>query len=219
MAMGGRMGTSTDPRLLTLTQWLSPAYPLGSFAYSHGVEAAVAEGWVTPATFANWLRDVLTRGSGRTDAVFLRLAHGAEDLAELDTLARAFAPAPERLAEQLAQGAAFARTTRAVWGFDLPEAPLPVAVGRAAGLAGLDPDDAVALYLHAFAANLVSAGQRLMPLGQTDAQRVLHGLQPDILEVTDATRGATEDDVYSTAFLSDIAAMRHETLQPRIFRS
>ena len=228
MAMGARIVMNMGPRpmpidahLITLTQWLSPSFPVGAFAYSHGVEAAVSEGWVDDGPgLEAWLRDVLRHGSGRSDAIWLRL--GAERdaaLLELNAEARAFAASKERVLEAERQGAAFARTVRAVWALDVPDLMLPLAVGAACGRQGVDIDTAVQLYLHVFASNLVAAAQRLMPLGQTEAQAVLAALQSDIEAVTAQTRGAVPEDVESHAFVSDIAAMRHETLEPRLFQS
>lgn len=212
-----------DAQLLTLAQWLSPAYPVGGFAYSHGLESAVRAGWIADAGgLETWLEDVLEHGSGRADAIWLHLAHrcaDGDDLMALDDEARAFAPTRERLREGARQGAAFARTTGEVWGLDLPDLLLPLALGRAARLMGMAPGPVAALYLHAFAGNLVAAAQRLMPMGQTAAQRVLAGLTPLCAAVAEATATADLDDIASTAFLSDVAAMTHETLEPRIFQS
>lgn len=212
-----------DPRLITLTQWLSPAYPVGAFTWSHGLEAAIAQGWIGDTQALElWLADLLEHGSGRADAVWIALAYAAADsaeLARLDASARAFAPAAERLREAERQGAAFARVTRKVWALDLPDAVLPVALGRAARLLDMDVEAVAALYLHSFAANLVSAAQRLMPLGQTGAQRILSGLGGACAATAAQAMQATPDDVWSNAFLSDIAAMRHETQQPRLFQS
>lgn len=208
--------------LLTLTQWLSPSYPLGSFAYSHGLESAVAAAWVTDAaSLQGWLEDIVIRGSGRSDAVFLRLAHaaGPQELAGLAAQARAFAPSRERLREAERQGAAFARTTADIWKIDLPEGVFVVVLGRAVRLLGLDVDLAVSLYLQGFVGNLVSVAQRLIGLGQTDGQRVLAALQGPCMHTARDTRGADLDAVYSNAFLSDIAAMKHETLDTRLFQS
>lgn len=210
-----------DPRLLTLVQWLSPAYPVGAFAYSHGLETAVARGWVHDGvSLRHWVSDVLSQGSGRNDAIFLSLAaRGADPVADLDATARAWQPSAERLREADRQGAAFARVTAEVWGLDLPPMLLPVSLGAAARQTGMDPVQVAALYLHAFTGNLVSAGQRLMALGQTEAQSVLAALAPTCLQVADTTRDATADDLWSNAFLSDIASMQHETLEPRLFQS
>ena len=159
------MPTPIEARV-TLAQWLSPAYPTGGFAWSHGLETEVAEGRVTDqASFAAWLADVLEHGLGRTDAVLLAEAHRAapEALPALDAEARAFAPSAERRAETAEQGAAFARTTAAVWGLDLPPLTHPVALGHAAARAGLPLEEAAALYLHATAANLAGAAPGRMP--------------------------------------------------------
>ena len=214
------MSTATDARLLTLTQWLSPAFPTGAFAFSHGIEQAVHERWITgPETLEDWLEDCLRQGSGRSDAIWLRLAHGAKDPHPVDARARSYAISHERLREAERQGAAFAAVVNPVWGLALPDLLLPVAVGHAAGLARLDVDTSVALYLQSFVINLVSAAMRLSPIGQTAGQGVIQRLQDSCLELVAETRGATERDIFGNAFLSDIAAMRHETLEPRLFQS
>ncbi|MDK3019848.1 urease accessory protein UreF [Pseudodonghicola flavimaris] len=212
-----------DAGLLTLAQWMSPAYPLGSFAYSHGLESAIRAGWIaTAADLRGWLEDLLQDGSGRADASFLWAAWRAETeaaLLALDAEARAFSPAAERQREGARQGAAFARSTAAVWGIALPELLLPLAIGRAARLMGLDPQAACALYLQSFTSNLVSAAVRLIPLGQTEGQQVLAALSPLCPRIAAETSAGDPAAVYSNAFLSDIAAMTHETLEPRLFQS
>ena len=113
----------------------------------------------------------------------------------------------------------FAQTVNQVWGGDLPDLTLPLAVGAAARQHAIDIEQVVPLFLHAFISNLVAASQRLMPLGQTEGQRILAHLQPTCRRVANATRGATIDDISSIAFLSDITAMRPESLQPGLFHS
>ena len=214
------MSTPIDARLLTLTQWLSPAFPIGAFAFSHGIETAINEGWIAgPEDLENWLRDCLASGTGRNDAIWIRLAYAAEDPLDVQVRARAFATSHERLREAERQGAAFTNIVNAVWDQSMPDLLFPVAVGRAARLAGLDIDAVVGLYLQSFVANLVSAATRLSPIGQTSGQRVIRHLQDLCLDIVHETRGANEDDIFGNAFLSDIAAMRHETLEPRLFQS
>lgn len=214
MATGGPTVMHTD--LLTLTQWLSPSFPVGAFAYSHGLEQVVADG---PVEFADWLEDVLRHGGGRSDAVLLACAYRSGDLAALDAEARAFAASRERLEETAVPGAAFARTVRDVWGLDVPDACLPVAVGAAAAARGLELSLVLQMYLHGFASNLCQAAIRLVPLGQTQAQTVLAGVLPVIAQVAQTAQSATLDDLSGCAFAADIAAMRHETMYSRIFRS
>ncbi len=229
MAMAARIRTITgtrltpmagDTRLLTMAQWLSPAFPTGAFAYSHGLETAIHEGWISDMhELEAWLRDCLTDGAGRLDAIWLRLAYASDDPLEIDAMARSFAMSRERLREADRQGAAFVSTVNAIWAQDLPEVLLPVAIGRAARLAGLDVEGTVSLYLQSFVTNLAMAAIRLIPIGQTGGQHVVRNLQGDCLKVARETRDADTDDVFSNAFLSDITAMTHETLEPRLFQS
>ena len=225
MAMGAPWVTITaipmhDADLLTLTQWLSPSYPVGAFAWSHGLERAVGRGDVTNAeSLQAWLADVLEHGAGRSDAILLVAAHGADDVAPIAELAAALAPSRERRMETLQQGAAFAATTRAVWGFDLPDMAYPVAVGRAAALADLPALPVTQVWLQGFAGNLVQAALRLMPLGQTAGAQIMKALTPTILRVAAEARTATLDDIGSATFTVDTASMQHETQYSRIFRS
>lgn len=215
--------TMTIDPVLTLSQWFSPGYPLGSFAYSHGLEIAIQDRRISSAAqLEEWLRDVMVHGSGHTDAIFVHAAHGCTDAAcvtALDAQVQAFSPSAERLFESEQQGAAFARTTRDIWGVAVPDLMYPVAVGYAARLLGLPADLTVTLYLQGFAANLVSCAVRLVPLGQTEGQSVLHRLSQLCRQIS--TRAGEEGPagLMSAAFASDIAAMRHETLNHRIFRT
>lgn len=220
MAMAAPCPMPTDAQLLTLMQWLSPGFPLGTFSYSHGLECAVAEGRVVTARhLQDWLHAVLAHGAGGMDAILLAQAHRGTDPAEVDALARALAPSRQRLLETAAQGEAFCTTVNAVWGLDLPPLSLPVAVGAAARAQGIALAATLQAYLHAFAAGLVSAAQRAMPLGQTEAQRVLAAVTPLCLTLAAQAQHQSLDDLGSSAFMAEIAAMRHETLTTRIFRS
>ncbi len=208
--------------VLTLAQWFSPSFPIGAFSYSHGLETAIADGHVTDAaTVEAWIADVLQVGAGRNDVILMAASFAAEadELAELDELARALAPSQERLLEAVQQGEAFARTIRDVWGHPVPDAVLPVVVGAAAAAQGLPLSLTAETYLHSFAANLVSAAIRLVPLGQTEGQAVLLRLKPLIAEVAQAAQTASLDDLGAATFAADISAMRHETQYARIFRS
>lgn len=211
--------------LLRLLAWLSPAFPTGAFAYSHGLEWAVEAGDVTSGdTLHAWLADVIPHGAGRSDTILLRHAHRAHGdpaaVAAIAELATATAPSRERQAEALDQGRAFGLAAVPWTAPPLPaRTPYAVAVGVLAGSHGIDEDDTAAAYLQTFAANLISAAVRLVPLGQTAGLRVLAGLEPVILATAAATRSATLDDLGGCTFRSDLAAMRHETQYTRLFRS
>ena len=208
---------------LTLMQWLSPGFPVGAFAYSHGLEQVIHRGDVTTAEgFRDWLTEILTHGTGRSDAILLHSAWRAKtagDLRELDDLARGLAPSSERRLETELQGAAFAETAAAIWGGEDAPRAFPVAVGAAAKRAGIDATDTAAAFLHAFAANLTSAATRLIPLGQTEGQSVLAALTARCRRIAEDTATLTPDEIGSCCFAADIASMQHETLYSRQFRS
>jgi urease accessory protein len=206
--------------LLRLAQWLSPAFPTGAFAHSHGLEQAIAAGEVADAEALEcWVADTLMYGSGRLDAAFLVAALSGRDADGLAALARAMAAGRERLDETMAQGTAFAATVSALTGRDHPPRPLPVAVGVAVRGLDLPPAAVAALYLQSFAASLVSVAVRIVPLGQTAGQQVLAALHPVILSVAADAAQTPPEEMGTMALRGDIAAMAHETLETRLFRT
>jgi urease accessory protein len=214
--------TMSDLALLQLLAWLSPGFPTGGYAYSHGLEWAVECGDVGDGdTLLAWIDDILDHGSGRNDAILLRHARRSDgDHDTLNELAIAIAPSRERRAETLDQGTAFLAAAAAWHPPRLPErVAYPIAVGALAGRHGIAEDATAAAYLQTFAGNLISAAVRLVPLGQSVGLRVLAALQPAILRIAAETRTATLDDLGGCAFRSDLAAMRHETQYTRLFRS
>lgn len=218
MEWGARWAMRTD--LLTLMQWLSPGFPTGGYAYSHGLEVVIAGGERTAGGIRTWIGGVLRYGSGQSDAVLLAngLQPGA-DFAALDAIARALAGSKERLSETTEQGAAFARTVSALTGRDLPPRCLPVAVAEASAGLDLAVDQVVSVYLHAFAANLIACATRFAPLGQTEGQAALAALHPAIGEVTEWSVKASVDEIGTSAIGADMAAMWHEELDVRIFKT
>jgi urease accessory protein len=221
--------------LYRLMAWLSPAYPVGAFSYSGGIEWAVESGDVKDAeTLKRWLAVMIAEGGGLCDAVFFVHAHRAiqtgDDklLREVAELAAAFAPSKERHLETTAQGRAFVEATRAAWPcgaldrlaavWDGPIA-YPVAVGVAAAGHGVAVGPALAAYLHAVVANLISAGVRLIPLGQTDGQRALAAFEATVASTAARALATPLDQVGGAAFRADLAGMHHETQYTRLFRS
>jgi urease accessory protein len=223
MTMPRRMITRDAQALARLLCFASPAFPTGGFAYSHGLEWAVEVRDVHDAdTLRCWVGVVLTAGSGRSDAILLRQAYRAAAdpvaLGEIAELAAACAPSLERQAEVLGQGSAFALAARA-WGAEATDAAYPVAFAAVAARQGIGEEAACIGYLSAVVGNLVSAGVRLIPLGQSDGLRVLAALEPTVLAVCDATRTGGLDDLGGACFRADIASMRHETQYSRMFRA
>lgn len=206
--------------LQILAAWFSPGYPVGAYSYSHGLEWAVEAGDVAgPDALAAWIADVLAFGAGRSDAILLARTMAADDPAPIAELAEALAPSAERHLETMAQGAAFARVTAAAYGIAVPPVAYPVAVGIAARGLGLPPGLTLTLAVQAFAANLVSAGVRLVPVGQTDGQRVLAGLLPLAARVAAEAEATPLAAIGGLAQRGDLAAMRHETQYSRLYRS
>jgi urease accessory protein len=243
-AGGSSASPATDPTdmndteaaaLYRLMTWLSPSFPVGSFSYSSGIEWAVEAGdIVDAASLRGWLAAMLADGPGFCDGVFLAQAHRAAAsgdqmaLRELAELAAAFVPSRERQLESSAQGRAFIDIARAAWngdGLDRMVAACdgaivyPVAVGivSAAHLIALAPT--MHAFFHALTSNWISAGARLVPLGQTDSQRVLAALEPVVAATCARALTATLDDLGSATFRADLAGMRHETQYTRLFRS
>jgi urease accessory protein len=227
----GERGAANPAALLRLLAWLSPAFPTGGYAWSHGIEWAVETGDIRDgASLRVWVADILRHGAGRNDAILLRHAHRAavdlDALAGIVELALAAQPSRERRAETVGQGNAFLAAA-AAWQPEVPrrlaarvgDLPYAVAVGALAGSQGIAEDDAALALLQAFAANLISAAVRLVPLGQSAGLAVLAGLEASIITIAAETRAATLDHLGGAAFRSDIASMRHETQYTRLFRS
>ena len=224
MVTGARIATNTVTRrmntdILTLSQLLSPNFPVGAFAYSHGLETAIDDAAIEDAlSLQDWLHDLLYFGSAQSDAVLVNMAYTG-DASEVDLIARAFAASAERLKETDLQGVAFCETVREVWDIELGRLCYPVAVGQAVRAMDLDPELCTALYLQAFIANLVAAAMRLVPLGQVEGQKIQAALKPDCVVIAMTCIGATADELHSCTWGADIAAMRHETQYSRVFRS
>jgi urease accessory protein len=221
---------TTERALYRLMTWLSPSYPVGAYTYSHGLEHAVDAGWVMDRMSTEaWIAATIQHGGGFSDAVLLKSAYEAVgDLAEVAELAIAFTPTAELALESEMQGAAFLEMTQKAW----PDAGLdrltevwsgpyayPVVIGVAAKGAGIALDQVLEAYLHAFAANLVSAAVRLIPLGQTDGQLTTAALEAVVARAVTEAKATTPDNLATTAFTADIASMKHETQYTRLFRS
>lgn len=238
MTMRSAMPATADEGLTRLLTWLSPAFPVGAYSYSHGIEYAVEAGLIADAeSLRGWIEAVLRHGAGRTDAVLLGCAWRAEQarddgrLADVLAWGEAFRGTAELALETTAQGRAFLDGVRAAWphprldsfaqlAAELGRAPAyPVAVGVACAAAGIGETAARLACLHAFAANLVSAGVRLIPLGQSDGLRVLAALEGAVYEVADETRGLGLPELGSACWIADWASARHETQYTRLFRS
>ena len=229
------MSDAEAAALYRLMTWLSPSFPVGAFSYSSGIEWAVEAGDITDAaSLRDWLGAMLGDGSGFCDAVLLAQAHraaSAQDgaaLREIAELAAAFVPSRERQLETSTQGRAFIDIARAAWPCDGLDGLVaacggdtvyPVAVGVVSAAHGVPLAPVLHAFLHAVVSNWISAGARLVPLGQTDSQRILAGLEADVAATAGRALAASLDDLGSATFRADLASLRHETQYTRLFRS
>jgi urease accessory protein len=220
---------------LPLLVWLSPSFPVGAFAYSHGLEWAQEAGDITDAaSLGEWLRDLLAFGAARNDAVlFVEAYRSAQSgdgprLSAAADLGLALATSSERRLETVTQGDAFLVAIAKSWPCEAvaqfragwsESTPYPVALAIAAAGHRIPLSEALSAFVLGFVANLVSAAVRLGIVGQTDGQRVIAGLMPAIGDLAAFAETSTLDDLGGAAFRSDLAALRHETQYTRLFRS
>ena len=221
--------------LYRLMTWLSPAFPVGAFSYSSGIEWAVEAGDISDAaSLQDWLSAMLTDGSGFCDGVFLahvhRAASSGDDMAlrDIAELAAAFVPSKERQLETTSQGRAFIEIARSAWNHDGLERLIaacdgaivyPVAVGLVSAAHKISLPATMHGFFHAVTSNWISAGARLVPLGQTDSQRVLAALEPVVVATGARALTASLDELGGATFRADLASLRHETQYTRLFRS
>jgi len=229
---------TTDAALYRLMTWLSPAFPVGGYTYSHGIETAVDEGLIASAPdLEMWIEGILAFGGLGTDAVLLRLTweavtdDDARAFVRTAELADTLRATSELALESAAQGQAFLDTVRATapslaldrWAGVLADVDRPpaytVAVGLAAAVAAVPLRDTLTAYLHAGIANLVSAGVRHIPLGQTQGQTIMANLEGAVADTVEAALVTSGDDIGSAAVVVDWCSARHETQRVRLFRS
>ncbi len=221
--------------LYRLMTWLSPAYPVGAFAYSSGIEWAVEAGDIADAaTLHRWLEAMLSAGSGMSDGIFFAQTHRAVSngddggFVEVAELAAAFVATRERHLETTTLGRTFLEVTRAAWpcpAFDkmqrLWSGPVayPVAVAVACSGHGIPPAAALHAFLIAVTSSWISAGVRLIPLGHTESQRLMRALEPAVAATAQRALATSLDDIGSATFRADLASAKHEAQYTRLFRS
>jgi urease accessory protein len=224
--------------LLRQQSWLSPAFPTGSYSYSHGLEWAVEAGHIHDReSLVDWLEADLCHGSGRNEAIFFSEAwrctkdDDRAKLFEIAELAAAFRGTLEFALESSQQAAACLVTLRHVWPDCVMDwlseilckrhvqPALAVVLGVRSARQGIPANLALPAFLQSYIANLVSAGVRLIPLGQTDGQRAIAELEEVVRAASAQAKRATIDDLGSAAFMVDLASMAHETQYTRLFRS
>ena len=202
----------------TLTQWLSPSYPIGAYNFSQGLEYAVKASLVcNEETLTDWLNENLESGYFWNDAIFLKLSFFIEtdyQLEKLVELINAFSTSKARLDEQILQGKAFSKVTP-----NSKDAPYPISLGISAKNYDLKIEEVIPLYLQSCLSNIISVAQRLLPIGQTEAVKILRDLFPKIEEVSKLVLRSSEADILSSCYLTDSCSIFQETIDGKIFKS
>ena len=217
-----QLDISINPKNHKVMAWLSPSFPLGSFAYSHGLEFEICEGNIsTSEDLFEWLQNILRFGSAWNDLVLFCNSYKAKVsyLHKLSDMAKAFAQSRERYYETVEMGTAFSKIISSIEGVDLKGMPLPIIMGYVAKIENVQLEYILPLYAHSFISNLICVSMRLLPLGQTEAQKLLFTLFPVIDEVSKEALKSNIDDMRNKCVLSDLASMKHETLKVRLFKS
>nr|WP_209942162.1 urease accessory UreF family protein [Rhizobium halophytocola] len=222
------MGRQAPVALLRLMAWLSPAFPVGAFAYSAGLEQAASDGLVChQADLEAWIAASIDHGALRSDAIFLAEAHRsageAARLDELSLLALSLAGSKERHAELRNLGGAFLTAARA-WGdqaldASAQETPYPVAIGAVAGRHGVSAEWAILAFLQAYVSHIGSVAIRLGLIGQSAALVLQAGFERRIADAAARLACSSLDDLGTATVIAEIASLRHETHEPRLFRS
>lgn len=204
---------------MVLQAWFSPAFPTGAFSYSHGLEAAIQHGLVADKdSLTRWISCLLTNGSGWNDGLFLKAAY--EGISDVNSLCLALCSSKERYQETIELGKSFSRAVNRSYGTELPLGlAYPIAVGMAARRRKIDIKLATQSYLQAFAANLISVGVRIIPIGQQAGQDCLVTLCRIIEQVNNKLDLAGLEQLGSASFMSEIMSMMHEKSNPRIYRT
>lgn len=201
-----------------LFSWFSPNFPIGSFNFSHGLEAAVEMKFIHDSfTLENWISNLITDGSGKTDVILLSNAYRGKNINEL---ALALCPSKERWIESIKLGKSFSKNIRDNWSYNIEdELAFPVALGKAGSFFSIPLDQLLIIFLQSFASNLITFGMKHIPLGQSAGQKILINLIPVIQAQSMKYKNYDIKDIGSCAFISDLASMYHENLKNRIYQT
>ena len=218
------MGTNTENTKdkfdyhQVLFSWFSPNFPIGSFNFSHGLEAAVEMKFIYDSfTLENWISNLITDGSGKTDIILLSNAYRGKNINEL---ALALCPSKERWIESIKLGKSFSKNIRDNWSYNIEdELAFPVALGKAGSFFSIPLDQLLIIFLQSFASNLITFGMKHIPLGQSAGQKILINLIPVIQAQSMKYKNYDIKDIGSSAFISDLASMYHENLKNRIYQT
>ena len=201
-----------------LLSWFSPSFPIGSFNFSHGLEAAIEYEFVyDKISLEEWIKHLIVNGTGKTDSILLANAYNGE---EVNELAFALCPSKERWIESSNLGKAFCKNIKENWGYKIDtNLAYPIAVGKAGSYFKIPLEKLLIAFLQSFVSNLINVGIKHIPLGQSEGQKILINFLPVIEKQANMHKIAQVNNLGSSAFLSDLSSMYHETLNNRIYQT
>ena len=201
-----------------LLSWFSPNFPIGSYNFSHGLEAAIDMNFVNNiVSLENWITYLISYGSGRNDSILLSNTYQGK---KINDLAFALCTSKERWVETKQLGNAFCKNINENWSFNIGNnLAYPVAVGKAGAFFKIPLEQLLITFIQSFVSNLVNVGIKHIPLGHSDGQKILIKLLPTIKELALNYKDYDIDDVGTSAFISDLTSMYHETLKNRIYQT
>ncbi len=201
-----------------LLSWFSPSFPIGSFNFSHGLEAAIEYAFVyDKISLEKWIKHLIVNGAGKTDSILLANAYNGE---EVNELAFALCPSKQRWLETLNLGKAFCKNIKENWSYKIDKnLAYPIAIGKAGLYFKIPLDKLLIAFLQSFVSNLINVGVKHIPLGQSEGQKILINFLPAIKKQANNYKIAKVSNLGSSAFLSDLSSMYHETLNNRIYQT
>ena len=201
-----------------LLSWFSPNFPIGSYNFSHGLEAAIEMNYIRDiVSLENWINYLINCGSAKTDSILLSNSYKGKNINEL---AFALCPSKERWIETKQLGNAFCKNIIENWSFNIgSNLAYPVALGKAGAFFKIPLEQLLITFMQSFVSNLINVGIKHIPLGQSDGQKILVNQLPNIRKLALKYKKCEIDDIGTSAFISDLTSMYHETLNNRIYQT
>lgn len=201
-----------------LLSWFSPNFPIGSYNFSHGLEAAIEMNYIRDiVSLENWINYLINCGSAKTDSILLSNSYQGKNINEL---AFALCPSKERWIETKQLGNAFCKNIIENWSFNIgSNLAYPVALGKAGAFFKIPLEQLLITFMQSFVSNLINVGIKHIPLGQSDGQKILVNQLPNIRKLALKYKKCEIDDIGTSAFISDLTSMYHETLNNRIYQT
>ena len=210
-----KMKKFKDPHQI-LQVWFSSSFPIGSYAYSHGLEALIDDKKIKNNNdVKEYLDALLLYGTLRNDYIFIKSIYKGD---EINQLILASASSKERQIEMIDMGNSFRKIMKDSWELSLPVNTSFIYCLAKAGLHfNIKFDDLIKFYLQSFITNLINVCVKHIPMSQKDGQSLNVIFINQIQEFLSHSDKLTLKDIGSSFFIGDIFAIKHEYLDSRIY--